>query len=75
MDVSILKINERSYNIKDVTARSAAEGANSAAREAATTATNAVQTANTANTTAQKALEKAVGIEYAAETITFTLGG
>lgn len=81
MDVTILKINEQSYNIKDTTARTTAQGASTAAQEASTAAQKAStaaqeakNTANSANSAAQEALKKSVSIEYAEETITFTLG-
>lgn len=67
MDVSIIKINQTPYNIKDTTARSSAATALS-------TATTAKQTATEAKSTADDALSKSVIITYADETISITGG-
>ena len=71
-EVQVLKIGEKSYQIKDETARTTAESAK-------TTATNAQQTANTANTNATNALNKISNIKLegtytsASETLTLSI--
>ena len=69
-EVQILKIGEKSYQIKDETARTTANSAE-------TTATKAQQTANTANTNATTALNKINNIKlegtYISESETLAL--
>ena len=48
MDISILKIGENSYNIKDETARTEASQASATANKASTTASQANQNSQTA---------------------------
>lgn len=80
-DVSILNLNGTNYSIKDKTARSTADSANSKAQAAQTAATEAETTANSANskaqaaqTAAENALDRTYDITYTpnTETITFT---
>ena len=54
-DVSILNLNGTNYSVKDTTARSAANSANSTAQAAQTAATTAQATAKAAQTTAESA--------------------
>ena len=69
-DVQILKIGEKSYQIKDETARTTANSAETKAR-------NAEQTANTASKNATSALNKINNIKlegtYTSESETLTL--
>lgn len=60
-DVTNFKIGENVYNIKDATARSTANAAQTAAEGAQSTATEAKSTASTAQTTANSAKTIALG--------------
>ena len=59
-DVSIFRLENQDVNVKDVTARSAAQAAQQ-------TATQAAQTANQASTTAEQAQAAATAAQTAAE--------
>lgn len=60
-DVSIFKLDNQDINVKDATARSAAQAAQQ-------TATQAAQTANQASTNAEQAQSAATAAQTAAET-------
>ena len=59
-DVSVFKLDNHDINVKDATARSAAQAAQQ-------TATQAAQTANQASTTAEQAQSAATAAQTAAE--------
>lgn len=59
--ISNLKVGENLYNIKDTTARTTAENADTKADQAILDSASASSTANTANTNANNALSKING--------------
>lgn len=67
-DVSIFRLENQDVNVKDVTARTAAQAAQQTATQAAQTASEAATTAGQAQTAAQAAQTAAEAAQTAAET-------
>lgn len=67
-DVSIFRLENQDVNVKDVTARSAAQAAQQTATQAAQTANQASDTAEQAQTAATAAQTAATAAQTAAET-------